>query len=251
MEPIERVSDAEAGSPVRDVARALQALRLRIERACAGTGRTADEIRILAVTKGFGPEAIEAAIAANIADIGENYYQEAHAKFARVRWPATDIGGPTVRRHFIGPVQRNKARKIAGLFDVVQTVDDLAIAQALDRAAADGGKALDVLIQVNVAHDARHGVPPAQSAPLARALRSLAHVRVRGVMAVGTVDATRSRAAFAEAAGAYRELAREQPDVDTLSMGMSDDLEAAVAAGATMLRIGTALFGPRPLKGKG
>jgi pyridoxal phosphate enzyme (YggS family) len=250
MEPVERVSDAEAGSPVRNVARALEAVRTRIERACAQAGRDAAGVRVLAVTKGFGPEAIEAAIAANIADIGENYFQEAQAKFARVQWPATHDREASVRRHFIGPVQSNKARKIAGLFDVVQTVDDLPIARALDRGAAQSSRSLDVLIQVNIASDDRNGVPVGECARLAREIADLPALRLRGVMAVGPLDSSGARAAFDEAAQAYRTLASEHAHIDTLSMGMSGDLEVAIAAGATMVRIGTALFGARPVKGE-
>ena len=244
LERIERVSDAEAGAPVRDVAQALRELRGRIERACALAGRDASAIRVLAVTKGFGPEAIEAAIEANIADIGENYYQEAQAKFARVAWPSS------CTRHFIGRVQRNKARKIAALFDVVQTVDGIELGHALDRGAGEAGRRLDVLIQVNVALDDRNGVSPEQCQTLGRELSALSHLRLRGVMAVGPADTSQSAAAFKRASFAYDELARSHRDVDLLSMGMSSDLEAAVANGATMVRVGTALFGQRPAKGK-
>jgi pyridoxal phosphate enzyme (YggS family) len=245
LERIERVSDAGAGTPLGDVARALGELRGRIERACAQAGRDASEISVLAVTKGFGPEAIEAAINANIADIGENYLQEAQAKFASVVWPSR------IKRHFIGGVQRNKARKIAALFDVVQTVDSAALADALERGATDAGKTLDVLIQLNVSDDARNGIAPESATELGSAISAHAHLRLRGVMAVGPLDPARSKEAFARAKSAFDALAREQSGVDTLSMGMSDDLEAAIAAGSTMVRIGTALFGPRPTKGKG
>ena len=243
MERIERVSDAEAGAPVREVAQRLEELRGRIERACELCGREASAIRVLAVTKGFGPEAIEAAIQANIADIGENYLQQAQAKFARVEWPSR------VKRHFIGSIQR-KARKIAALFDVVQTVESAVTGRELDRAAAQAGKTLDILIQVNIAHDDRSGVAPENASALARDLAALPNVRLRGVMAVGPLDPSQSSAAFARAASAYDALAREHECVDTLSMGMTGDLEAAIAAGATMVRVGTALFGPRPAKGK-
>jgi pyridoxal phosphate enzyme (YggS family) len=148
-------------------------------------------------------------------------------------------------------VQRNKARKITALFDVVQTVDSAALADALDRGAADAGKTLDALIQVNVSGDERNGIAPESATELGRAIAAHAHLRLRGVMAVGPLDPTRSKAAFAQAKSAFDALAREQSGIDTLSMGMSDDLEAAVAAGSTMVRIGTALFGPRPTKGKG
>ena len=249
MEPIERVSDAEAGTPVRGLAPALAALRVRIERACAKTRRDASAIRVLAVTKGFGPEAIEAAIAANIADIGENYLQEAQAKFASVAWAAAPTGFAHVRRHFIGRVQRNKARKIAALFDVVQTVDGAAVAAALARGAADANKTLDVLIQVNVSHDERNGVPVAAAAQLAHDIASFDELRLRGIMAIGPLDTRRSAEAFGEAAGAFGALSRDYAGIDTLSMGMTGDLEAAVEAGSTMVRVGTALFGPRPDKG--
>jgi pyridoxal phosphate enzyme (YggS family) len=251
MEPVERVSDAEAGSPVRNVVRALETVRARIEQACAQAGRDAAGIRVLAVTKGFGPEAIEAAIAANIADIGENYFQEAQAKFARVHWPTTLDREPALRRHFIGPIQSNKARKIAGLFDIVQTVDDVPIARALDRGAELSGKSLDVLIQVNVASDDRNGVPLEECPRLGREIAALPSLRLRGVMAIGPLDPSAARAAFDTAAHAYRMLASEHDQVDTLSMGMSGDLEVAIAAGATMVRVGTALFGARPVKGEG
>jgi len=249
MEPIERVSDAEAVAAVRGLSRAMAALRTRIERACEKVRRDASGIRILAVTKGFGPEAIEAAIAANIADIGENYLQEAQAKFASVAWAAAPTGLVHLRRHFIGKVQRNKARKIAVLFDMVQTVDSPAVAAPLARGAADANKVLDVLIQVNVAQDDRNGIPVAQSAALAREIAQLPNLKLRGVMAVGPLDPAKSAEAFDRAEGAYRALSREHAGIDTLSLGMSADLEAAVAAGTTMLRIGTALFGPRPGKG--
>jgi len=243
LERIERVSDAEAGAPVRDVAQRLAELRARIERACVQVGRDASTIRVLAVTKGFGPEAIEAAIQANIADIGENYLQEAQAKFARVMWPSP------VRRHFIGSIQR-KARKIASLFDVVQTVTSSMTGRELDRVAGESGKTLDVLIQVNAAHDDRNGVAPEQCITLGSELAALANLRLRGVMSVGPADLAFSSAAFERARSAFDALAHEHESVDTLSMGMTGDLEAAVAAGSTMVRVGTALFGQRPAKGK-
>jgi len=249
MEPIERVSDAEAVAAVRGLARAMAALRARIERACVTAKRDISGIRVLAVTKGFGPEAIEAAIAANIADIGENYLQEAQAKFASIAWAAAPTALVHLRRHFIGKVQRNKARKIAALFDMVQTVDAPAIAAELARGATEANKVLDVLIQVNVAHDDRNGVPIAQCAALARDIAQHGNLKLRGVMAVGPLDSAHSDEAFDRAEGAYRALSREHAGIDTLSMGMSADLEAAIAAGTTMVRIGTALFGQRPSKG--
>lgn len=201
-------------------------------------------MRILAVTKGFGPEAIEAALEAGLSDIGENYLQEAQAKFAATAW----LGRP-VKRHFIGSIQRNKARRIAALFDVVQTVDELETAALLDRSAREAGKTIDVLLQVNVTGDRRAGIAPADCARFAGVLASHEGLRLRGVMSVGPADHAATPEAFDRAAEAFRAVRAIVTDADMLSLGMTDDLEAAVAAGSTMVRLGTALFGARPAKG--
>ena len=228
------------GALAAAVARRLEEVRARIASACAAAGRPAASVGVLAVTKGFGPEAIEAALAAGLSDIGENYLQEAKAKFALVSWPPHPA-----RRHFIGNIQRNKARRIATLFDVVQTVADLDTATRLAEGARDNGKTLDVLIQVNAAGDDRAGVKAGASADLAKAIAGEKGLRVRGVMAVGPVDPAKSAEAFARAAEAF-EAVRAATGADTLSLGMTGDLEAAVAAGSTLVRVGTALFGARP-----
>lgn len=226
------------------VARRLGDVRKRIAAACVHAGRQTDAVRVLAVTKGFGPEAIGAALEAGLSDIGENYLQEAQAKFASAAWP-----GRPVRKHFIGNVQRNKARRIGALFDVVQTVDDLENATLLEQGANEHGKTLDVLLQVNVTGDLRAGIQPADCARFANALQSRERLRLRGVMAVGPADHSMTDEAFARASAAFREVRAVVPEADTLSLGMTDDLEAAVAAGSTMVRLGTALFGARPAKG--
>jgi pyridoxal phosphate enzyme (YggS family) len=226
------------------VARRLKDVRKRIAAACADAGRQADAVQILAVTKGFGPEAIGAALEAGLSDIGENYLQEAQAKFASAAWP-----GHPVKRHFIGKIQRNKARRIGALFDVVQTVDDLETATLLEQGASEHGKTLDVLLQVNVTGDLRAGIAPADCERFANALRSRERLRVRGVMAVGPAQHTMTNEAFERAAQSFQSVRTIVPDADILSLGMTDDLEAAVAAGSTMVRLGTALFGARPAKG--
>src|SRR5207253_5344079 len=137
-------------------------------------------VGVLAVTKGFGPEAIEAALAVGLKDIGENYLQEAQAKFAAAAW-----SGRPAKRHFIGHVQSNKARRIAALFDMVQTVDDLEVAAKLDDGARESGKVLDVLLQVNVAGDGRAGIAPKACEAFAQRLAAFGRLRLRGVMAVG------------------------------------------------------------------
>ncbi len=221
------------------VASALAAVRARIASASARSGKDPRRIAILAVTKGFGASAPEAAIAAGLTDIGENYYQEAAEKFALVRWPKG------IARHFIGRVQRNKARRIAAIFDVVQTVDDLTIARALDDAAAVEHKSLSVLVQLNAVGDERQGLVSGDLADFVSALGALSNLRARGLMAMGPKDPASTAEAFARAAACFEELRLVHSEFDTLSMGMSDDLELAVAAGSTMLRIGTALFGAR------
>ena len=221
-----------------DIRPALDGVRRRVLDACHGEQR---DVRIVAVTKGFGAATIEAALAAGLHDIGENYYQEASEKFASVAWPAAAV------RHFIGRVQRNKARRIVGLFDVVQTLDDLELAAALDHGAAAAHKTLDVLVQVNVASDQRQGVPPDLLFDFVRELRPHRHLRLRGLMAMGPADRRAADAAFARAAACFERLRAEAPAAAVvLSMGMSDDMDIALAHGSTMLRLGTALFGPRP-----
>jgi pyridoxal phosphate enzyme (YggS family) len=224
------------------LARRLAEARERIARACAAVGRPADGVQILAVTKGFGPEAIDAAIAVGLNDIGENYLQEAQAKFAAAAWPRHPV-----RRHFIGHIQRNKARRIAALFDVVQTVGELGVAEKLDEGARDSDKVLDVLLQVNIAGDDRAGVEPEACEDFARSLKAYSRLHLRGVMAVGPLDHAATKGAFERAASALHAIERVTP-VEMLSLGMTGDLEAAVAAGSTMVRLGTALFGARPAK---
>ena len=224
------------------VAQRLEEARERIAKACAVAGRAADAVDILAVTKGFGPEAIEAALAAGLTNVGENYLQEAQAKFAAAAWPRHPV-----KRHFIGHVQRNKARRVAALFDVVQTLDDLDVAAKLDEGAHEAGKVLDILLQVNVAGDDRTGIAPEACVEFARSLHPYSRLRIRGVMAVGPLDHGATSHAFARAAAALRDL-QHVTEADMLSLGMTGDLEAAVAAGSTMVRLGTALFGARPAK---
>jgi pyridoxal phosphate enzyme (YggS family) len=224
------------------VTAALEEVRSKIERTCATSANNPRNITIVAVTKGFGADAIEAALAANLTNIGENYYQEAADKFAAISWPKG------IARHFVGRVQRNKARRIAALFDVVQTVDDLTIARALDDGAAAEYKTLGVLVQMNAALDLRQGVTPDKLSEFVSALGGHKNLRVRGLMVMGPRDGSATAAVFERARLHFEQLRGALQGFDTLSMGMSDDLELAIAAGSTMLRIGTALFGARPAK---
>lgn len=206
-------------------------------------GRSPESVRVIAVSKGHPAEAALAAVAAGATDLGENYVQEGATK----REAAGDRGD--VRWHLIGPLQRNKARLASATFDVVQTVDRLELAQALARAAREDGAPKDVLVQVNVARDpAKSGVPREGLEELLRGLRDLPELRVAGLMTIGAADATgeKARADFQHLRETLVEMrSRALVDGAELSMGMSGDYDAAIAEGATWVRLGTAIFGPR------
>jgi pyridoxal phosphate enzyme (YggS family) len=205
-------------------------LRARVDRVAAAAGRPPGAVAILGVTKTQGREAVLAAIDAGLRDVGENYVQEARAKYVAL---------PAVTKHFIGHVQTNKAKPIAALFDVVQSVDRLEAGLALAKAARALERELRVLVQVNVSPTERYGVAPAEAGHLAAQLRDEG-LTVDGVMAIGPLDGDVDRA-FAAARDAFAAVGGA-----TLSLGMSADWERAVAQGSTMIRIGTAIFGPRP-----
>jgi pyridoxal phosphate enzyme (YggS family) len=244
LERYEHLSEKATPAFEHRVADNLRVVRARIARACASVGRQPETVAVLAVTKGFGPEAVTAAIATGLTDVGENYVQEAAAKFLALG----ELAAASARRHFIGGLQRNKAKRVVELFDVVQSLDDLAVAAALDNAARTAAKTLDVFVQANIAADERHGVAAGDLRAFVDALRALPNLRLRGLMAVGPADPAAVPAAFARARTAY-DLVQSTIGGDAVfSLGMSGDLDAAVAAGSTMVRLGTALFGARPAK---
>jgi PLP dependent protein len=211
-------------------------LRLRdeIDREAREQGRDPASVTVVGIGKGQAAGVLTAAIEAGLKDIGENYLQEARGKL-----PAL----PAVRKHFVGHVQTNKAQAIAAAFDVVQSVDRPEAGVALARAAARLEKRLPVLLQVNVSPAERFGCAPADAPGLAETLRGLPSLHLEGVMAIGPLDA--NRAAIARA---FELAAKTLAAVggSTLSIGMSGDWREALRAGSTMLRIGEALFGPRP-----
>ena len=216
----------------------LQAVRRRISEALQGDRRA---ITLVAVSKSHGPDAIRAAFAAGCRDFGESYAQEALPKIDALReLPVT--------WHFIGHLQGNKAREVAERFDWVHAVDRLKIAQALSRGRPESRGPLDVCIQVNISREAtKGGVAPNEAAPLAREVAALPRLRLRGLMGMAspTPDARRQRAEFRQLRDTYEALVADGLALDTLSMGMSDDFESAIAEGATMVRVGTAIFGAR------
>jgi len=236
-------------SSLQETAQAnLRAVNERITQAARAAGRAPQDIALVAVSKTFPAEAVIAVAGAGQADFGENYVQEAIAKIARVRELAPQLA---LRWHYIGPIQSNKTRDIAEQFDWVQSVDRLKAAQRLSQQRPASKRPLNVLLQVNISGEAtKSGVAGADVATLAAQVAGLPNLTLRGLMAIPEPDTDPSRQAQALQAmkGLFDALRRTHPRCDTLSMGMSADLEAAVVAGSTMVRIGTAIFGERERK---
>ena len=222
----------------------LQHVRARIATACQRAGRGVEEVTLLAVSKTFGADAVRAAAAAGQRAFGENYIQEGVDKIAALR----DLG---LTWHCIGTIQSNKTRLVAEHFDWVHTVDRLKIAERLSAQRPADRPPLNVCIQVNIDGGAnKSGVAPGEALALARAVAALPQLKLRGLMSIPEIapDFEAARAVHAGARALFDQLNADGLGLDTLSMGMSDDLEAAIAAGSTMVRIGTAIFGSRAPK---
>lgn len=225
----------------------LQAVRRTIRDAAQAVSRNPDDVALLAVSKTFGPDAVLDAAAAGQRAFGENYVQEALDKQAALRALRPELAG-ALAWHFIGPIQSNKTRSIAEHFDWVHSVDREKIARRLSEQRPAHLPPLNVCLQVNISGEAtKAGVAPADVAAVARAIAALPRLRLRGLMAIpapdGTADAR--RAPFAALRRLLDTLRADGLDLDTLSMGMSADLDAAIAEGATIVRVGTAIFGRR------
>jgi len=219
------------------VQRGLDATRARIAAACARAGRDAASVRLLAVAKKQPPEAIAAAYALGQREFSENYVQELAAKARALSHL------PELRFRLIGHLQKNKAKDAAKVGCAVDTVDSIELADVLDRRAQLEGRTLDVSIEVNIDDEPQKGgVRRDEAGRLAEHIRSLPALRLEGLLCIprASEDPEHARASFA----ALRELGA-QLGTRELSMGMSDDLEVAIEEGATMVRIGTAIFGPR------
>jgi PLP dependent protein len=215
----------------------LQAVRARIAAAARAAGRDPGAVRLLAVSKTHAPERIREAYAAGQRDFGESYVQEALDKMAQL----ADL---PLEWHLVGPLQSNKTRAAAERFQWVHSVDREKVARRLSEQRPAGMAPLNVLIQVNASGEgSKSGVAPGEAHALAAAIAGLPNLRLRGLMAIPEPGAPAAR--FRAIGELYAEL-REAFGLDTLSLGMSDDLEAAIAAGSSMVRIGTAIFGARP-----
>lgn len=221
----------------------LQAITATIVAAAQESGRAPDTVQLLAVSKTFGPEAVLEAVQAGQRAFGENYLQEALDKIA-----ALSAQPAQLEWHFIGPIQSNKTRPIAEHFDWVHTVEREKVAQRLSEQRPAGMAPLQICLQVNISGEAsKSGVAPEEVAALAHKVAALPNLTLRGLMAIPepAVEFDLQRAAFARLRTLYEQLRADGLALDTLSMGMSADLRAAVFEGATIVRVGSAIFGAR------
>jgi pyridoxal phosphate enzyme (YggS family) len=223
------------------VASNIQAVRDRIEQALTRSARAAGSVTLVAVTKTFPADVVREVIQAGVPDIGENRVQELVAKAAEITEPC--------RWHLIGPLQRNKARKVVGLAHLIQAVDDVAVAQAVDRVAGEMGRRVPFLLEVNTSEEStKHGIGRWDAPAVAEELMALANMDWRGLMTIGPLGA-----GDAATRACFRRLARLADDLRSrtglalpdLSMGMSDDFEMAIEEGATIVRLGRVITGER------
>lgn len=219
-------------------------VRERIARAAERASRPPDDITLVAVSKTFPAEAVRAAFAAGLRHFGENRVQEASAKITAL----TDLRASGLRWHLIGHLQSNKARKAAPLFDVIQSVDSVDLAERLARTSAEAGHTLRALVQVDLAGEAgKSGVPEAVVPDALERMRGLEGLRVTGLMVLPPYLEPEAVRPYFRRLRVLRDAVAKEGllDGDDLSMGMSHDFETAVEEGATMVRVGTAIFGQR------
>ncbi len=220
----------------------LENVRSRIEFACKNSGRDRSEVRLLAISKKHPPELIRAYFGLGQATFGENKAQEALRKLESLR----DLA---IEWHFVGPVQSNKTRDLAAHFDWVQSIDRVKVLNRLSAQRAEDAAPLNICLQVNIDREAqKSGLDPDMVAEMAERAAALPRLRLRGLMAIPrlTTDQVVARDSFRRLRELYEELRAAGYPLDTLSMGMSADLELAIEEGSTMVRIGTDLLGPRP-----
>jgi len=233
-----------------EIASRLAALRTRVAAAAQRSGREADAITLLAVGKRMSAEQIIAAVSAGLCDLGENYVQESLAKIPAVNAALEQLGKARPRWHFIGQLQRNKAREVVRLFDTVSSLDRTRLGSELERRAEQEERSLDVIIQVNLSGEPQKGgVAPGDLGPLLEASSAWSRLRVIGLMTIPAAaeNAEDSRPVFAQLRELRDKLRGEAgaEHLSELSMGMTGDFEVAIEEGATIVRVGTAIFGPR------
>jgi pyridoxal phosphate enzyme (YggS family) len=227
------------------ISRNLQVVHDGIATAARNAGRDSDEIRLLAVSKTFGPEAVLEAAEAGQNAFGENYLQETLDKMAALRALRPEL---RLAWHFIGPIQSNKTRPIAEHFDWVHSVEREKIAQRLSDQRSDKLPPLNICLQINISGEAsKSGATLEHASELAHAVARMPRLKLRGLMAIPEPadDFEQQRLPFRRLRQLFDELRAQGLAIDTLSMGMSADMEAAIAEGSTMVRVGTAIFGKR------
>jgi pyridoxal phosphate enzyme (YggS family) len=226
------------------VAANVDTLRSRLTAACRRVGRSPDDVTLVAVAKTFPAEQVRAVVEAGVPDIGENYVQELLQKRAL-------LAGEAIRWHFVGSLQSNKVKQIVPWVTLIHAVDSEGLAREVDRRAGQAGQIQDVLIEVNTTGEAtKHGVDPRRAVDLVRSLKSLEHIRIAGLMTIGPFlpDPEGSRPMFRllrELRGDLAAMGQSNATMRHLSMGMTGDFEVAIEEGATVIRIGTAIFGTR------
>jgi pyridoxal phosphate enzyme (YggS family) len=230
---------------MRPISERVEEIRDRIEKAAKKAGREPEDIRLIAVSKTKPVSLIREAVAAGVTDFGENYIQEAREKIPQI--------AGSIHWHSIGHLQKNKAKYAAALFEWVHTIDRVEIAEALNRRAGMEEKTLNVLIEVNVGREtSKSGVLEEGLIPLAEHISGLPHLSLRGLMVIPplTAEPEEARRYFIKTRNLAEEIASRHIagiSMNELSMGMTSDFEVAIEEGATMIRVGTALFGPREM----
>ncbi|MCJ7459400.1 MAG: YggS family pyridoxal phosphate-dependent enzyme [candidate division Zixibacteria bacterium] len=225
------------------IAENLKRLEERIEKVALKSGRKGEDITLVAVTKNVEPERINQGIDAGIKIIGENRIQEAEEKFKFIT--------RDVEKHLVGHLQTNKVKKAIELFDLIQSVDSLHLAQEISKRGNDKGKIAEVLIEVNTSGESsKYGIKPEEVSNLVEQISELGNVKIKGLMTVGllTEELEKVRPCFVKLRNLFeslKSLKKENVEMRYLSMGMSSDFELAVEEGASMIRVGTAIFGPR------
>ncbi len=242
------MTEMETHVDARTLAERLAAVRARIEAACRRSGRSPEEVTLIGVTKTFPVEVVEAAFSAGLRDFGENKVQELVAKAGRM--PGRHEGGP-VRWHMIGHLQRNKAKEVVAHADLFHALDRLRLAEALDRRAGAAGRVLPCLVQVNVSgEETKFGLDPDAVHPFLDEMARFEHLRIEGLMTLAAPadnpeDVRPQFRLLRRLLETYDARAHPTVRLSALSMGMSGDFEVAVEEGATHVRVGSAIFGPR------
>lgn len=229
-----------------EIAERVKRVQAQIAAACHKAGRDPKAVTLIAATKTRTDDMIRTAIAAGVPACGENRVQELLPHLETKAYAGAQI-------HFIGHLQTNKVRQVVGQVDMIHSVDSLRLAEAIEKQAAQLGIVQDVLLEVNIGREeSKGGVLPEAVLALARAVKKLSHIRLRGLMCIPPAgrDLGENRAFFTQTRKLFvdtkGEIGDNDPDMDCLSMGMSDDFSVAIEEGATMVRVGTALFGARP-----